>query len=331
MVKRDINKVAYDGFKILIVDDEPSNLEVLSRILQSEYRSFHGIVQPNYRISIAKSGELALKRVVNDKPDLILLDIIMPGLNGFEVLTALKGSEYTSTIPVIIITGLDSVEDEEKGFYLGAVDYITKPFNQSLVKARVMTHLRIVEQMRIIERLGFLDPLTNLPNRRNFDAQMVIEWGRAARERTEVSFCMIDVDNFKMVNDTYGHQQGDMVLKVIGGIIRTSVKRPADFVARWGGEEFAVLLPGTDSEGALDVAETIRINIEKTLIPRLIGDSPLSVTVSVGVAAAMPFADSAMADLVKQADRALYAAKEAGKNRCVYKRTSSHVHEPDSL
>ena len=307
--------MSHDGFTILIVDDERPNLEVLSRILQSEYKNYDGAVQLNYRIIAAKTGEAALKMALNDKPDLILLDIILPGINGFEVLSKLKESEGTRSIPVIIITGLDSIADEEMGFFLGAVDYITKPFNKSLVKARVMTHLRIVEQMRLIEHLGWLDPLTGIANRRNLDAHMVMEWGRAVREKTPFSFCMIDVDHFKLVNDTYGHQQGDIVLKSVAGIIRSSVKRSADFVARWGGEEFAVVLPSTDISGALEVAEIIRAKIEKAVFPSLTGASDIKITVSAGVASSMPYVENSMTSFLEEADQALYAAKEAGRNR----------------
>jgi diguanylate cyclase (GGDEF)-like protein len=250
-----------------------------------------------------------------DKPDLILLDIIMPGMNGFEVLSALKEMDDTRSIPVIIITGLDTVVDEEKGFRLGAVDYITKPFNKSLVKARVVTHLRIVEQVRIIEQFGLLDPLTNIPNRRSLNTQMALEWRRAIGEKTPVSFGMVDLDHFKMVNDTYGHQQGDTVLKSVAGILKSSMKRPSDFAARWGGEEFAVLLPETDSNGALKLAEDIRGNIEKALIPGIADTSTISVTASIGIASTVPTVESSMSALIERADQALYAAKKAGRNR----------------
>ncbi|MCL2075306.1 MAG: diguanylate cyclase [Betaproteobacteria bacterium] len=305
-------QVTHDVFKILLVDDDRSSLEVLSRVFQSDYKDF-GDAQLNCRIIAAKSGEAGLRRAMNDKPDLILLDIIMPGMSGFEVLTALKESESTRSIPVIIITGLGSIEDEEKGFHLGAVDFITKPFHKSLVKARVMTHLRIVEQIRIIEQLGLLDYLTNMPNRRGLDSRMAMEWARAIREKNPISFCIIDVDNFKTVNDTYGHKQGDIALKLIADIIKSSMERPADLAARWGGDEFALLLPGTDISGALAVAEGIRLNVEQSFIQGCALD--VNMTISIGIAATVPSVESSTVDLLEQADKALYAAKQAGRNR----------------
>lgn len=307
--------------KILIVDDELSNLEILTRILKpgciQNANTYAESINSNYTLCVAKSGQAALRKVIDEKPDLILLDVIMPDMNGFEVLSALKESETTRGIPVIFITGLDSVGDEEKGFSLGAVDYITKPFHNSLVRARVKTHLRIVEQMRTIEMLGLMDTLTNIPNRRGFDNQITTEWARAIREKKPVSLLMIDIDHFKCLNDTYGHQQGDETLKTIAKVMKQALKRPADFVSRWGGEEFAVILPNTDSNGALAVAESIRSNMELTMINCLCGASPLRVTVSIGVATAEPNLSGLIPDFIAQADKALYSAKEAGRNRVV--------------
>ncbi len=293
-----------EEYKILIVDDSVMNLEVLSRILRPGADG--GGAGNNYRVLIAKSGAAALEKATSEKPDLILMDIIMPGMNGFDVLHELKQSDITRHIPVIIITGLDGVADEERGFELGAVDYITKPFHTSLVRARVMTHLRIVEQMRIIERLSLTDTLTGLPNRRNFDNRLSVEWGRAIREGVALSMLMIDIDHFKRYNDTYGHQRGDIVLGVVAGAIQSHLKRAADLAARWGGEEFAVILPDTNAEGAQRVAEQIRRGIES---------SPLGVTVSVGGATMIPAIENDADELLRQADAALYDAKESGRNR----------------
>lgn len=293
-------------FSILIVDDEKSNLEILSNILQ-----------PNHTVYVAKSGEMALKRAMQDCPDLILLDIIMPDMNGFEVLARLKENDATRGIPVIFITGLDNVKDEEKGFYLGAVDYITKPFHATIVKARVETHLKIVSQMRTIERFGLTDALTGLPNRRSFDTQFGIEWGHAVREKRQISLLMMDIDNFKIYNDTYGHPQGDVLLKTIAKIFTATLKRTTDLVFRWGGEEFTVLLPDTDLNGASTVAERIRTKVEAAVIPQLYGGGTTSITISLGVASATPNAESSADDFIQESDRALYAAKESGRNAVV--------------
>ena len=304
-----------EKFKILIVDDSRFNLEVLSRLLLTAAETTDPEF-PQYTIDTASSGPEALEKLMGEKPDLILLDIIMPGMSGFDVLTNIKKSDDTRGIPVIIISGLAGENDEEKGLLLGAVDYITKPFVNSIVTARVKTHLKIVEQMRIIEQLSIIDQLTNIPNRRFFDRCVNIEWKRAIREKALVSTLMIDVDHFKKFNDTYGHQQGDEVLKEVAATIKSVLKRPTDFAARWGGEEFIVLLVSTDNYGAMFVAEQIRSKIEDLEVQNINDpDAPLHVTVSIGTATVAPTVDSLIEDMIGQADKTLYAAKESGRNR----------------
>jgi len=294
MERADVLVMKPNKFNILVVDDNRADLDVLCGILQAEYQ-----------VSIAKSGPVALELAARDKPDIILMDIILPGKNGFEVLSALKESEETLAIPVICITSLDSIEDEEKGLTLGAVDYIMKPFHKSIVKARINTHLRIAEQMRMIERLHAFDTLTELPNKRSFDKQMKMEWVRAAREHTPISMLVIDADRFKTINDKYGHQRGDEVLKELAVTIKSAIKRPADYFARWGGEEFTALLPNTELDGAMALAEEIRAKVE----------AESSVTVSIGVATVMPSAENSIDSLFSQADKAMYYAKQSGRNQ----------------
>lgn len=234
-------------FSILVVDDDRSNLDVLSFILK-----------PQYTVQVAKSGLSALKRAQEQQPDLILLDVLMPDMNGFEVLAELKASDSTRHIPVIFITGLGRAEDEERGFLLGAVDYIVKPFKASTIKARVRTHMRIVKQIRTIERLCLIDGLTDIPNRRSLDQHLETEWNSARREKTPLSLLIVDVDRFKNFNDTHGHPQGDVLLQSLAQTLLSVLKRPRDFAARMGGEEFAVLLPDTMLPGALAIAEELR-------------------------------------------------------------------------
>jgi diguanylate cyclase (GGDEF)-like protein len=291
-------------YRILVVDDERSNLMVLSGILSADYTIF-----------TAKTGEEALSRVAEDPPDLILLDIILPGMDGFEVLRRLKESPDTRMIPVIIITDLHSDEDEERGLLLGAVDYIAKPFKNAIVIARVKTHIQIVHQFRMIERLGLIDPLTNIPNRRCFDDRMGIEWRRAVRERKLLSFLMMDVDKFKDYNDTWGHPQGDALLKAVSRIFTAAARRPGDLAARIGGEEFGVILPDTDLKAALKVAEDIRSRVERCRIPTADGKTETHTTVSIGAASLVPTADMLVSDFISTADRRLYAAKDGGRNR----------------
>lgn len=293
--------------KILIADDERTNIIALAQILM-----------PQYEVIVATGGNSAIEAAEKHAPDLILLDVIMPDLDGFEVIRKLRDYGFTKDIPVIFITGLDNSTDEEKSFFLGAVDYITKPFNNSIVKARVNTHLKMADYVRTIERLCLLDTLTELPNRRAFDNHVNVEWERAFREKKPISVLMIDVDKFKIYNDTYGHPQGDFLLQSLAEIFRQTLKRASDFVARWGGEEFIVSLSNTDLDGALTVAEEIRENVEQTEISCSNGGST-AVTVSIGAASKVPKVDDSITNLISMADEALYTAKNSGRNRvCAY-------------
>jgi diguanylate cyclase (GGDEF)-like protein len=292
---------------LLIVDDDKSNLMMLSHILQ-----------PEYTVRVASEGASAVRIAEKYVPDLILLDIIMPGMDGYEVFTALQNLEKTAQIPVIFITGLTSDTEEKKGLELGAVDYISKPFDDMIVKLRVRHQIRIINQMRTIEHLSMMDQLTGIPNRRNFDNRLRTEWGRASRDNIPLSLLMIDVDHFKNYNDTYGHQQGDKVLCLVAQVLTQTLKRVSDFAARWGGEEFAVLLPNTDSDGGLAIAEQIRGNIESTELSCDNGDIT-KLTISIGVNAHNPMPTCSIDQFISRADAALYNAKDAGRNRvCLY-------------
>ena len=302
------------GFKILVVDDSLLNQAVLRNILTSEAAAHRGAENAPYMIEVANAGPEGLEKAREMKPDLILLDIVMPGMNGFEVLAQLKESAETWSIPVIIITGLEDAENEEKGLVLGAVDYITKPFKEAVVLARIKNHRVIVEQMRMIEHQSLYDPLTNIMNRRSFDFQIDGLWSYAMRRQEPLSVIMLDIDHFKKFNDSYGHQLGDLVLQIVAKTIGSSLKRGSDQVFRWGGEEFTVLLPTTALEGALHVAESIRESIENVEIP-FEGGAPLRVTASLGVASIVPEAGDKSEDLIKKADDAMYSAKESGRNR----------------
>jgi diguanylate cyclase (GGDEF)-like protein len=288
---------------ILVVDDEMTNLMVLTRILDSEYT-----------IYTAKNGANAIEKALKYMPDLILLDIVMPEMSGYDVLAVLKGSDETRKIPVIFITGLSSSEDEEKGLSLDAADYISKPFSAKIVKLRVRNQIQIVNQLRTIERLSMVDQLTGIPNRRNFDDRLGAEWKQSIRQNQPISILVIDIDKFKDYNDTYGHQQGDIVLQKVASILLQSLRRPTDFVARWGGEEFVILLPATPSDGALEVAEKIRANVEKEVIPFAEGSST-KVTISIGMNTQAPVQGSSAESFFSNADKALYKAKELGSNR----------------
>jgi diguanylate cyclase (GGDEF)-like protein len=296
-----------EKFRILIVDGDSVTITLLSEILEKDHT-----------IAFAQTGADALKRAEEDKPDLILLDVLLPDTNGFDLLLNLKSMDKTRDAPVMFITGLSSVEDEEKGLMLGAVDYITKPFNNAIVRARVGTHLKIVRQIRTIERLGMLDALTEIPNRRSFDTRLRDEWRRTWRRQSPLSLLMLDVDKFKAYNDAYGHPQGDLLLQFVGKTLVSCIRRPTDMAARIGGEEFAVILGDTDRTGALVVAENIRSAIESgrvsyTDMNGVVSDT--SATLSIGINSLVPGPELLINEFIQGADKNLYIAKESGRNR----------------
>ncbi|MDR0655788.1 MAG: diguanylate cyclase [Treponema sp.] len=291
---------------IMIADDDKANLDILSSILMNEYD-----------LRIVRNGKAVLEQVVDSPPDLLLLDVMIPGLTGFEVLANLKQVESTHHIPVIFITSLNGEDYEEKGLRLGAVDYITKPFNRGIALARIRSQIQIVRYIREIERLGMIDALTDIPNRRNFDIRIREEWRREARTVSSLSMMMVDIDFFKHYNDTYGHPQGDILLRSLASLFTVHLKRPSDFVARLGGEEFAILLPGASREGAAVMAEKIRAATEEMIIPVADQKKNTNVTISIGVATLIPDKDTPVEELVEKADKNLYAAKAAGRNRVV--------------
>jgi diguanylate cyclase (GGDEF)-like protein len=288
---------------ILIVDDENSNITALTHILS-----------PDYTIYAAKSGRAAIQAAQKFMPDAILLDILMPEMDGYAVIVELKKSASTKDIPVIFITGLDSLEAEERGLALGASDYILKPFHTPIVRLRVKNQIKMIDQLRIIERLSMIDQLTKLPNRRSFESCIELEWGRAQREQTPISILMTDLDKFKDYNDTYGHQQGDIALVSVAKVFMRFLKRPGDFAARWGGEEFIVLIPNTESQGAVELAEHIRKAVEEIEIPASDGIMT-KMTISIGVNTWSKGTVSSIERFISEADKALYEAKRSGRNR----------------
>ena len=298
-----------DGGKkntLLIVDDENTNLKVISHILNRDYT-----------IYTATDGISAIEKAKELKPDLILLDVIMPVMDGYTTLSELKKTVETYKIPVVFITGMNSVEDEEKGLSLDAADYIAKPFSAAIVKLRVQNQIKIVNQMRTIERLSMIDHLTNIPNKRSFDERLKMEWKQAIREQTPISLLMMDLDKFKKLNDKYGHQKGDFMLQSVAQVFQQSLRRPGDFVARWGGEEFVVLLPNTPVDGAVEIAERIRADTANSnyVCP---DEIVLKTTVSIGVHSLIRVTDNSMHSIesfISSADNALYTAKDAGRNK----------------
>jgi len=292
---------------ILIVDDVPANIKVLGEALKMEYH-----------IAVATNGEKALQIAASLKPpDLILMDIIMPGMDGYEACKKLKQGEQTRNIPIVFITAKDQEEDETHGLELGAVDYITKPFSIPIVKARVKTHLELKRHRDNLEQLSACDGLTGIPNRRRFEEMFDKEWKRSIRQGRSLSVVMMDIDYFKLFNDHYGHLFGDDCLKLVAETLAATIRRPGDFVARYGGEEFVCVLPETSKEGAIIVAELFRKSIYDLKIKHEKSQVSNHVTISLGVATTIPKAEKPMKALLEAADKSLYQAKKEGRNRVI--------------
>jgi diguanylate cyclase (GGDEF)-like protein len=236
-------------------------------------------------------------------------------MNGYEVCRKLKSYKQFHHIPIIFLTAMNDIEDETKGLELGAIDYITKPFNPAIVKVRIKNHLELKRQRDILENLSSRDGLTGIANRRRFDEFLDQEWLRAKRKNTQLSLIMMDVDHFKQYNDNYGHLAGDDCLKQIASTLEKQLKRPTDLVTRYGGEEFASILPDTNNEGALHIAKQFIESISELKIPHSHSSVDDHVTISIGVATITPSDLFFKEQLIKAADSSLYKAKEAGRNK----------------
>ena len=291
---------------ILIVDDTPSNIHVLSEALRADYR-----------IKVATSGAVALSVAGNPetRPDLILLDVMMPEMDGYEVCRRLKKAPETQSIPVIFVTAKTDVIDEEFGLSLGAVDYITKPFHQAIVKARLRNHINLKLKTDLLESLALVDGLTCIPNRRRFDEALEQEWKRSVRSGTPLALIIADIDHFKAYNDHYGHGGGDLCLKAVAQALAKSIDRAGDIVARYGGEEFAAVIPNTDEVGAQFLAERCCATVAALRLPHGFSSAADHVTISVGYAALKPGIERSPTELIELADKMLYRAKEQGRNR----------------
>jgi diguanylate cyclase (GGDEF)-like protein len=291
--------------RLLLVDDQPLNIQVMYRIFAADYQVF-----------MATSGMQALQICREQAPDLVLLDIEMPEMDGFEVCARLKADAQTRDIRVMFVTAHNDAAQETRGLDAGAVDFIAKPINPSVIKARVRTHLLLKFQSEALHRLVFVDGLTSLYNRRYFDLQLEREWARSTRNGTPVSLILVDVDFFKRYNDHYGHQAGDDCLRTIAQLLQSSLKRKTDTVARYGGEEFVCLLPETGQRDAMDIATELERSIRRQAIPH--EDSALAdiVTVSLGVATGNGAGSGHDARaLLTLADQQLYLAKNSGRGR----------------
>lgn len=290
-----------DKQKLLIIDDEPVNIRLIKEVLGNDYEYY-----------FATNGNKGIEIAVSSPVDLILLDIVMPDINGFEVCTKLKNIVSTQDIPIIFITASISEEDEAKGLELGAVDYVSKPIRPAVLRVRVKNHLELKKHREALRKSAEIDVLTNIPNRRRFDYVYTSESKHSERTGNKLSVLMIDIDYFKHYNDTYGHAAGDHCIKQVAQTIKNTLHRPRDFVARYGGEEFVVLLPETDDEGASNVANEILKNIFNNKIEHESSKVSNYVTVSIGGTSAI-ILDKAK--ILKEADEMLYKAKANGRNQ----------------
>ncbi|MDO6526010.1 MULTISPECIES: diguanylate cyclase [unclassified Motilimonas] len=292
--------------RILIVDDEKVNISILVELLKDRYDTV-----------VAKNGEQALRRVLEHKPDLILLDIVMPGMNGFQVCKALKSNPETADIPVIFITAKDSENDEEEGLSVGAIDYVTKPFSSAIIRARVHNHLELKRRGDLLKALSTIDPLTEIANRRRLDEFLTFQWQQLKRSGGMLAILLLDIDYFKAFNDHYGHQQGDECLVHVAHTLSSLPLRNVDLVARYGGEEFVIVLALTE----LSAIEKVALSVQQALQEHPVkhGYSLVApyVTVSIGGASIYPSQGGSVALLFNQADAALYQAKDQGRNRFV--------------
>lgn len=292
--------------RLMIVDDQPIHIRALCAIFKEQFD-----------ISIATSGRQALALCAEIAPDLVLLDVVMPEMDGFEVCRQMQQMASMGRVPVVFLTAMQTEDDQVAGFRAGASDFIAKPFNATIVRARVERLLAYKIQSDLLGRLAMTDGLTGLANRRRFDECIVQSWSYCQRFELPIALLMIDVDHFKLYNDHYGHPQGDACLQAVASVMKGVVERPHDLIARYGGEEFACLLPGTDLLGANHLARQINQRVWELNQPHEANPRADRVTVSIGVACCKPGMMDAFSKLVEVADKALYLAKSAGRN-CAY-------------
>lgn len=319
---------------ILIVDDSKDSRELLKAFLKGAgYKDITSVSSAREAFeALGMDGEHS--HAISFKA--VLMDVVMPGMNGIEACRAIRKDAHLADMPVIMVTAAGEQENLHEAFEAGATDYIAKPVKKMELLARVRAVLRLKQEMdrrktrekeltetlkrlseanRVLTQLSAQDGLTGLANRRHFDEHFSAEWRRAMRDRHQLSLVMVDIDHFKLYNDHYGHQGGDDCLRQVAAVIGQVARRPADIAARYGGEEFVLVLPETPLEGAVKIAEEAAASVYALRVPH--AKSPVApyVTLSMGAASMVPNRETEMKELVERADRALYAAKRQGRNR----------------
>lgn len=303
---------------ILIVDDESANIQSLAQALGGA-----GPEAP-YSLRFAKTGEQALLLAHSAQPDLILLDVVLPGMNGLATLAKLQSDPITHGIPVIFVTARDEIDEEASGLEMGAVDYITKPFSPAIVRARVRTHLELKRQREFEAQRARIDGLTGIANRRAFDEQIQRYWAITASELApgHLQLLLIDVDYFKRYNDRAGHGAGDECLRQLARSLQQTFERQHELVARLGGEEFAVLIQGGNlvqhAQRALDAVAAMALAHP---------DSPLGERVSISLGALERSVEADPMALLQAADVLLYQAKQQGRNRCCARNANGEIRQ----
>lgn len=294
--------------KILIIDDSQFDCRILSEILS-----------PEYEVACAENGEDGIMLARQLRPSLILLDVILPSIDGFEVISRLKCHESTRQTPVIFITGVHGSYYEEKGFKMGAVDYVRKPFKANIVSARVKNHVNLYAYSRAMEEIALRDNLTGMFNRRAWDVKLHAAWEKAKKLKKNLSVLMADVDCFKQYNDTYGHLAGDHVLKLVADVMGGCFSSHNDFVARYGGEEFCAVFFGSTQSRSMRLAEKVRARVEDMRIPHATSVVAPYVTLSLGGHTMIPTDEETEERFVRCADEALYLSKQSGRNRLLWR------------
>lgn len=292
------------GGSILVVDDVPSNIHMLSNILREEHDVF-----------FATNGSDALKLAAERLPDLVLLDIMMPDMDGYEVCAKLRQTPETRDIPVIFVTALGEEKDEAKGLSMGAIDYFVKPLSPAIVRMRVRNHLELKRQRDMLREMSLVDPLTGLANKRRVDEALDSEWRRCQRAKAPVALFMMSLDHMQQFNEVHGHVKGDEALRKIARTVAGYLCRPGDMAARYSPQEFVALLPETELEGAVQLAEQARSAVEALSIPYGGGPTGEVVTVSCGVVSCVPTMDMMPFQLISHARENLKSAQDLGHNR----------------
>jgi diguanylate cyclase (GGDEF)-like protein len=293
--------------RLLIVDDQPVNIHVMAEALREGHELF-----------FATSGARALEIVHQQSIELVLLDVVMPEIDGFEVCRRLKADAQTRGIPVIFVTAREEVADEARGFDVGAVDYIAKPIRPAVVRARVRTHVELKRARDLLETIASIDALTGIANRRRFDACLDAEWQRAVRGGSSFSLAILDVDYFKNFNDTYGHARGDDCLRAIAQTLTSVARRPGDLVARYGGEEFGIVLPDADPEAATALMRRILQTVAGLGIEHQGSACHRHVSVSGGAVSLFASETQNASSVLEAADGLLYEAKKHGRNQIIH-------------